>query len=82
MTTMLNTRRMTTMSRALFLAAKWDHQEVVQLLLSYRPLDDENELEDGQSAFHLAISARSLEAIKCLASSVAREHLDAAVNTT
>ena len=75
----LNSRRLTTMSRALYLAAKWGHSRLVQLLLEFRPLDDENELEDGQSAFHLAISSGSLIATKSLISAVPREALDVAV---
>ena len=78
-TTTLNSRRLTTMSRAIYLAAKWGHSRLVQLLLRYRPLDDENELEDGQSAFHLAISSGNLDATKCLISAVTRESLDVAV---
>ena len=80
-TATLNNRRLTTMSRALYLAAKWGHPKLIQLLLKYRPLDDENELEDGQSAFHLAISSGSLDATKCLISAVARESLDVAVQS-
>ena len=76
---MIDSRRITTISRALYLAAKWGHERLVRLLLEFEPLDDRDELEDGQSAFHLAISAGSLKATQTLISAVSREHLDASV---